>query len=112
MPENRGNHLVWDQAWQGFQPASQGLVAARVPARQPVELFECTLMPFHHSDSLPDAELWSEIIYVIAGSLTLVLEQQTLTLEAGQTQVFNSDQHYAYANHSQQPLRFIRNVTF
>lgn len=111
-PEARGNHLVGELAWQGVQPASQALFAASVPARQRVELWEWTLMPGEHYDSVPDAEGWSEIIYVISGSLTLVLEQQTLTLEAGQTQVFNSDQHYAYANRSEQPLRFIRNVTF
>lgn len=69
-------------------------------------------MPGEHYDSMPDAEGWSEIIYVIVGSLTLVLEQQTLILDAGQTQVFNSDQHYAYANRTNHPLRFIRNVTF
>ncbi|NTX78137.1 helix-turn-helix domain-containing protein [Serratia proteamaculans] len=111
-PEARGSHLVGELAWQGVQPASQALFAASVPARQRVELWEWTLMPGEHYDSVPDAEGWSEIIYVIAGSLTLILEQQTLTLEAGQTQVFNSDQHYAYANRSELPLRFIRNVTF
>lgn len=111
-PEARGNHLVGELAWQGRQPESQALFAASVPARQRVELWEWTLMPGEHYDSVPDAEGWSEIIYVIAGSLTLLLEQQTLILDAGQTQVFNSDQHYAYANRTNHPLRFIRNVTF
>lgn len=111
-PEARGNHLVGELAWQGRQPESQALFAASVPARQRVELWEWTLMPGEHYDSVPDAEGWSEIIYVIAGSLTLLLEQQTLILDAGQTQVFNSDQHYAYANRTDHPLRFIRNVTF
>ncbi|CAI1530422.1 anaerobic benzoate catabolism transcriptional regulator [Serratia grimesii] len=111
-PEARGNHLVGEFAWQGRQPESQALFAASVPARQRVELWEWTLMPGEHYDSVPDAEGWSEIIYVIAGSLTLLLEQQTLILDAGQTQVFNSDQHYAYANRTDHPLRFIRNVTF
>lgn len=111
-PEARGNHLVGELAWQGRQPESQALFAASVPARQRVELWKWTLMPGEHYDSVPDAEGWSEIIYVIAGSLTLLLEQQTLILDAGQTQVFNSDQHYAYANRTDHPLRFIRNVTF
>lgn len=111
-PEARGNHLVGELAWQGQQPESQALFTASVPARQRVELWEWTLMPGEHYDSVPDAEGWSEIIYVIAGSLTLLLEQQTLILDAGQTQVFNSDQHYAYANRTDHPLRFIRNVTF
>lgn len=111
-PEARGSHLVGELAWQGVQPASQALFTASVPARQRVELWEWTLMPGEHYDSVPDAEGWSEIIYVITGSLTLVLEQHTLTLDAGQTQVFNSDQRYAYANRTDSPLRFIRNVTF
>lgn len=49
---------------------------------------------------------------MLAGTLTLLLERQTLTLAAGETQVFNSDQKYAYANRGEQPLRFIRNVAF
>lgn len=111
-PEARGNHLVGELAWQGREPASQAVFIASVPARQRVELWEWALMPGERYDSLPDAAGWNEIIYVITGSLTLVLEQQTLTLDAGETQVFNSDQHYAYVNRTDRPLRFIRNVTF
>lgn len=69
-------------------------------------------MPGERYDSAPDAEGWSEMIYVIAGTLTLELEQDTLTLTAGTAQTFNSDQRYAYANHGDLPLRFIRNVAF
>lgn len=111
-PEARGSHLVGELAWQGAQPASQALFAASVPAHQRVELWEWTLMPGEHYDSVPDAEGWNEIIYVLAGTLTLLLERQTLTLAAGETQVFNSDQKYAYANRGEQSLRFIRNVAF
>ncbi|CAI0736682.1 anaerobic benzoate catabolism transcriptional regulator [Serratia entomophila] len=111
-PDARGNHLVGELAWQGAQPASQALFVASVPAHQRVELWQWTLMPGEHYDSAPDAAGWREIIYVIAGTLTLVLEQHTLTLAAGETQVFNSDQQYAYANRGDQPLLFIRNVTF
>lgn len=111
-PEARGSHLVGELAWQGAQPGSQALFAASVPARQRAELWEWTLMPGERYDSAPDAEGWSEIIYVIAGTLTLELEQGTLTLSAGATQTFNSDQRYAYANLGDLPLRFIRNVAF
>ncbi|HEJ9095000.1 TPA: XRE family transcriptional regulator [Serratia odorifera] len=111
-PDARGNHLIGELAWQGNQPQSQAILAASVPARQRVELWQWTLMPGEHYDSLPDAQGWHEIIYVVSGSMTLILTQQTLTLSAGQTHVFNSDQHYAYANRGSEPLRFIRNVTF
>ncbi|HFZ1426779.1 helix-turn-helix transcriptional regulator [Serratia marcescens] len=94
-PEARGSHLVGELAWQGAQPGSQALFAASVPARQRAELWEWTLMPGERYDSAPDAEGWSEMIYVIAGTLTLELEQGTLTLSAGATQTFNSDQRYA-----------------
>ena len=97
---------------QGAQPGSRALFAASVPARQRAELWEWTLMPGERYDSAPDAEGWSEMIYVIAGTLTLELEQDTLTLTAGTAQTFNSDQRYAYANHGDLPLRFIRNVAF
>ncbi|RTF20745.1 cupin domain-containing protein, partial [Serratia marcescens] len=104
--------MVGELAWQGAQPGSQALFAASVPARQRAELWEWTLMPGERYDSAPDAEGWSEMIYVIAGTLTLELEQDTLTLAAGAAQTFNSDQRYAYANHGDLPLRFIRNVAF
>ena len=70
-PEARGSHLVGELAWQGAQPGSQALFAASVPARQRAELWEWTLMPGERYDSAPDAEGWSEMIYVIAGTLTL-----------------------------------------
>ncbi len=111
-PEARGNHLVGELAWQGTTAESQALFVASVPARQRVELWEWTLMPGEQYDSLPDAEGWHEILYVTAGSLTLLLEKQTITLNTGETYVFNSNQQYAYANRTGQPLRFIRNVTF
>lgn len=111
-PEARGNHLIGELAWQGVNAQSQALLVASVPARQRVELWEWTLMPGEHYDSLPDAEGWHEIIYVTAGRLTLLLEQQVITLNTGETHVFNSNQQYAYANRTEQTLRFIRNVTF
>ncbi|OKB68564.1 Cro/Cl family transcriptional regulator [Serratia marcescens] len=111
-PEARGSHLVGELAWQGTQPGSQALFAASVPACQRAELWEWTLMPGERYDSAPDAAGWSEMIYVIAGTLTLELEQDTLTLTAGVSQTFNSDQRYAYVNRSDLPLRFIRNVAF
>lgn len=111
-PAARGSHLVGELAWQGEQAASQAIFAASVPARQRVELWQWTLMPHEQYHSQPDAEGWREILYVIEGCLTLLLEQQTLTLCAGDTHVFNSDQQYAYANRGDGPLRFIRNVSF
>ncbi|QPT15170.1 helix-turn-helix domain-containing protein [Serratia rubidaea] len=111
-PAARGSHLVGELAWQGEQAASQAIFTASVPARQRVELWQWTLMPHEQYHSQPDAEGWRVIVYVIEGCLTLLLEQQTLTLHAGDTHVFNSDQQYTYANHGESPLRFIRNVTF
>ncbi|TQI80170.1 XRE family transcriptional regulator [Serratia fonticola] len=111
-PDDRGNHLVGELAWQGSSAESQALFVASVPARQRAELWEWRLMPHEQYHSQPDAEGWHEIVYVIAGSLTLLLEQKTLTLSAGETYVFNSNQQYAYANKTEEPLHFIRNVTF
>jgi transcriptional regulator with XRE-family HTH domain len=111
-PDDRGNHLVGELAWQGSSAESQALFVASVPARQRAELWEWRLMPHEQYHSQPDAEGWHEIVYVIAGSLTLLLEQKTLTLSAGETYVFNSNQQYSYANKTEEPLHFIRNVTF
>lgn len=111
-PEAHGDPLVHELAWQGTRAGSQALFVASVPARQRAELWEWVLMPGEQYDSHPDAEGWHEILYVTEGSLTLLLEQQPLTLNQGETHVFNSNQHYAYANRTELPLRFIRNVTF
>ncbi|MFC0225583.1 helix-turn-helix domain-containing protein [Serratia aquatilis] len=111
-PEAHGEPLVHELAWQGTQAGSQALFVASVPARQRIELWEWVLMPGEQYDSQPDAEGWHEILYVTEGRLTLLLEQQTLTLNQGETHVFNSNQHYAYANRTELALRFIRNVTF
>lgn len=111
-PETRGNYLVGELAWRGACAKSQALFVASVPAKQRAELWEWILMPGERYDSLPDAEDWHEILYVIDGSLTLLLEQQIIMLSAGETQVFNSNQQYAYANRTEQPLRFIRNVIY
>ena len=106
QPYGRGIGLARRAAGQ------PGAVRRQRTARQRAELWEWTLMPGERYDSAPDAEGWSEMIYVIAGTLTLELEQDTLTLTAGTAQTFNSDQRYAYANHGDLPLRFIRNVAF
>ncbi len=98
-------------ARQGAQPGSGRCSPPAYRRGSEPELWEWTLMPGERYDSAPDAEGWSEMIYVIAGILTLELEQDTLTLTAGAVQTFNSDQRYAYANHGD-PLRFIRNVAF
>ncbi|MFI8418043.1 helix-turn-helix domain-containing protein [Serratia sp. NPDC078593] len=111
-PETRGSHLIGELAWQGKQAQSQAIFTASVPARQRVELWQWALMPGECYHSVPDAKGWHEIIYVISGCMTLELENGILTLPAGETHVFNSDQHYAYANYGNEPLHFIRNVTF
>lgn len=113
-PDERGNHLVGELAWQGIRTESQALFVASVPARQRAELWEWVLMPGEQYDSLPDAEGWHDMLYVITGILTLLLERQIITLNAGETYVFNSNQQYAYANRAEEKetLRFIRNVTF
>ncbi|RLM15348.1 helix-turn-helix domain-containing protein [Gibbsiella quercinecans] len=111
-PEARGDFLVGELAWQGKEAQSQAQLSASVPAHHRVELWEWSLMPGERYDSVPDAEGWHEILYVLEGILTLQLENRTLTLCRGETHVFNSNQQYAYCNNSGQLLRFIRNVTF
>ncbi|AHG18498.1 Cro/Cl family transcriptional regulator [Chania multitudinisentens RB-25] len=111
-PDVSGYLLVNPLAWQGTTTASQALLVASVPARQRVELWEWRLTPGEQYDSQPDAEGWHEILYIIDGTLTLLLEQHSVTLHAGETHVFASNQRYAYANRTHRPLRFIRNVAF
>lgn len=110
--DGSGSGRINEVAWVGAQADSHATLLASTPARQVVELWSWSLAPGERYNSPPDGAGWHEMLVVITGRLTLYLGATTITIEAGDFQVFPSDQPHSYANNGDQPLKFIRNVVY
>lgn len=97
-------------AWAGPHPDSRGTLLASTPARRQAELWHWSLGPGERYDAEPDAEGWHDMVYVIEGRLTLLLDGQSLSIESGGFHVFKSDRPFTYCNQGETRVRFIRNV--
>jgi quercetin dioxygenase-like cupin family protein len=75
-----------------------------------VELWEWRLEPGEHYPSEPDADGYSEQIYVFEGCLTLMLGGQPQKIAAGEFYMFASNQPHSYRNEGDVAARFVRNV--
>jgi transcriptional regulator with XRE-family HTH domain len=60
--------------------------------------------------SQPDADGWSEQIYVFEGCLTLMVGEVTNTIATGEFFMFASNQPHGYRNDGPVAVRFVRNV--
>jgi transcriptional regulator with XRE-family HTH domain len=109
-PEARDPSRINELAWAGVIPGSKAVLLAKATASREVELWEWRLEPGEQYLSEPDAEGWSEQLYVFDGCLTLMLGDQAHTLEAGEFFMFASNQPHAYRNDGPVAARFVRNV--
>lgn len=96
--------------WQSAGGAGEGRLLASIPGRGAVELWEWTLAPGERYLAEADRPGTQEMVYVVAGTLTLELLGERRVVEAGASLVYPSDQPYAYRNEGGATLRFIRNV--
>jgi len=108
--ENRDPSRINELAWVGTLPGSRAVLLASTVASKEVELWEWLLQPGEAYASEPDAEGWSEQIYVCEGRLTILLDGRSHELAAGEFFVYPSNQPYAYRNDSETLVRFVRNV--
>lgn len=109
-PEQREQPVVNVLAWQGQQPESHATLLASVPSHSQVELWSWSLDVGAEYIAEPDAEGYQELIYVLAGELTIQFEHDTKVLAAGTSFIFASSVSYRYINSGTQVLKFIRNV--
>ena len=96
--------------WQGVAPASQAVLLGAAPATRQVELWSWTLAPGECYAAQADPAGFSEMIYVLEGTLDIVFATNAKQLAAGEFFVFSSAQAYSYVNAGTALLRFTRNV--
>ncbi|POA33911.1 MULTISPECIES: helix-turn-helix domain-containing protein [unclassified Pseudomonas] len=109
-PEVRDPSRINELAWAGLIPGSKAVLLAKANASREVELWEWRLEPGEEYVSEPDADGWSEQLYVFEGSLTLVLGDEERILATGEFVSFASNRPHAYRNDGTVATRFVRNV--
>lgn len=109
-PDARDPSRINELAWAGTIPGSKAVLLAKATASREVELWEWRLEPGEHYPSEPDADGWSEQLYVFEGCLTLTLGSAEHHIGAGEFFMFASNQPHAYRNEGSVATRFVRNV--
>ena len=109
-PDNRDPSRINELAWAGVHPGSKAVLLASSAATREVELWEWRLEPGEVYPCEPDAEGWSEQLFVFEGCLTLDVEGHRHLLNAGEFFTFASNRRYAYRNDGEVATRFVRNV--
>ncbi|MGE8394400.1 helix-turn-helix transcriptional regulator [Pseudomonas sp. BIGb0427] len=109
-PDNRDPSRINELAWAGVHPGSKAVLLASSAATREVELWEWRLEPGEVYPCEPDADGWSEQLFVFEGCLTLEVEGQQQRLNAGEFFTFASNRRYAYRNDGEVATRFVRNV--
>ncbi|MAS08905.1 helix-turn-helix domain-containing protein [Salinisphaera sp.] len=110
--ETEDSARIDELAWAGAHTDSHARLLASKPARNEVELWAWSLAPGERYESPADPAGWQEMLVVTAGTLTLMLENQSRTIAAGDFHVFSSDREHVYANETDTRLTFIRNVIY
>ncbi|WP_423821989.1 helix-turn-helix domain-containing protein [Salinisphaera sp. SPP-AMP-43] len=111
-PETEDAARIDEVAWAGVSPGSEARLLASKAAHEEVELWSWSLAPGEVYASDADPAGWTNMIVVIVGRLNLVVGEARFEIEAGDFKVFASDRPHRYANQTEEPLRFIRNVVY
>jgi len=109
-PDERDSSRINEVAWAGASPDSKAILLAKAVARREVELWEFWLAPGEAYVSEADPEGWSEQVYVIQGTLSVALPDETRQVATGEFFMFASNRRHAYRNDGQALVRFVRNV--
>jgi transcriptional regulator with XRE-family HTH domain len=72
----------------------------------PIELWDWRLEPGDGYDGAAHLPGTCELLYVIAGELTLAVGSEAHTLQAGDAVMFRADREHRYSNGSEAPTRF------
>lgn len=87
-PDARDPSRINELAWTGTITGSKAVLLAKATASREVELWEWRLEPGEHYPSEPDADGWSEQLYVFEGCLTLLLGDEERRISAGEFFMF------------------------
>lgn len=109
-PGARDTSRINEVAWAGVIPGSKAVLLSKATATREVEQWEWCLQPGEVYPSQPDADGWSEQIYVFEGCLTLTVGEVTNTIATGEFFMFASNQPHGYRNDGPVAVRFVRNV--
>ncbi|MBN3862042.1 helix-turn-helix domain-containing protein [Pseudomonas frederiksbergensis] len=109
-PDARDPSRINELAWAGKILGSKAVLLSKASATREVEQWEWCLQPGEIYLSQPDAEGYSEQLYVFEGCLTLMLSDQPQKIDAGEFFMFASNQPYSYRNDGDVAARFVRNV--
>ena len=110
QPPQRPHDSLRGLVWQSASQARQAVLLGAAPASRQVELWSWTLAPGERYDAQADPAGFSEMLYVLEGTLQLVLAAETRQLATGDFFVFSSAQAYSYVNAGEVSVRFTRNV--
>ena len=91
--------------------AGVGTLLAGTEAPPVVELWDWRLAPGDRHDAEAHAPGTTELLYVLAGDLTLTVADAVTTLGVGDTVVFRGDRAHVYANAGSADLRFVMAVS-
>ena len=96
--------------WQGKGPDSRAVLLGTAPASREAELWTWALSPGERYEAEADSAGWSEMLFVLEGSLDVETAGGTRRVEVGDFLIFSSAQPYAFINAGAQTLRFVRSV--
>ena len=103
----RAGHAA--QLWSG-QFGGRGLLVAGTEPPDVVELWDWSLNPGDHHAGGAHAEGTHELIYVLAGTVTVEVADQSVHLGVGDSLSFPGDVDHSYANRGREPARFALSV--
>ncbi|MDI1319840.1 MAG: XRE family transcriptional regulator [bacterium] len=109
-PDARDPSRINEVAWAGTIPGSKAVLLSKATATREVEQWEWCLQPGEIYPSQPDADGWSEQLYVFEGCLTLMLGDTPHEIAPGEFYMFASNQPHTYRNDGKVAARFVRNV--
>ena len=93
------------QLWSG-EMGGRGVLVAGTEPPDVVELWDWTLGPGDRHASEPHAAGTRELVRVHQGTVVVDVDDDSVTLSAGDAVVFAGDVAHAYANHRKRPASF------
>lgn len=91
--------------WRG-EHGGRGVLVAGTEPPDVVELWDWTLSPGDRQASEAHTEGTKELVQVQAGTVSVEIDDQTISLAAGDAAAFPGDVPHAYANPGPEPARF------
>ncbi|HTO31527.1 MAG TPA: XRE family transcriptional regulator [Pararhizobium sp.] len=109
-PSRHTRSEINELAWRGEHDDSEAFLLCSTPASREAQLWVWSLGPGESYFAEPDPEGWHEMLFVIEGTLTLVLSDSTVQLAQGGHTSYSTAQSYSYSNRDTGTVRFLRNV--